>query len=42
MARRISYYVGQPIGMITGYIAEGLFQDYKDIAVMLFKHQMAY
>ena len=24
--------VGQPIGMITGYIAEGLFTDYKDIA----------
>ena len=24
--------VGQPIGMITGYIAEGLFQNYKDIA----------
>jgi len=24
--------VGQPLGMITGYIAEGLFQDYKDIA----------
>jgi TonB-linked SusC/RagA family outer membrane protein len=23
--------VGQPVGMITGYIAEGLFQDYKDI-----------
>ncbi len=24
--------VGQPLGMITGYIAEGLFQDYNDIA----------
>ena len=24
--------VGQPLGMITGYIAEGLFQNYKDIA----------
>ena len=24
--------VGQPIGMITGYVAEGLFTDYKDIA----------
>jgi TonB-linked SusC/RagA family outer membrane protein len=24
--------VGQPASMITGYIAEGLFQDYKDIA----------
>ena len=24
--------VGQPIGMITGYIAEGLFTNYKDIA----------
>lgn len=24
--------VGQPLGMITGYIAEGLFTDYKDIA----------
>jgi len=24
--------VGQPISMITGYIAEGLFQNYKDIA----------
>jgi TonB-linked SusC/RagA family outer membrane protein len=23
---------GQPLSMITGYIAEGLFQDYKDIA----------
>jgi TonB-linked SusC/RagA family outer membrane protein len=23
--------VGQPVGMITGYIAQGLFQDYKDI-----------
>lgn len=23
--------VGQPVGMITGYIAEGLFQNYKDI-----------
>jgi TonB-dependent starch-binding outer membrane protein SusC len=24
--------VGQPLGMITGYIAEGIFQNYKDIA----------
>jgi TonB-linked SusC/RagA family outer membrane protein len=24
--------VGQPLSMITGYIAEGLFQDYKDIS----------
>ena len=24
--------VGQPVGMITGYIAQGLFQNYKDIA----------
>jgi len=24
--------VGQPLGMITGYIAEGLFQNYNDIA----------
>jgi TonB-dependent starch-binding outer membrane protein SusC len=24
--------VGQPLSMITGYIAQGLFQDYKDIA----------
>lgn len=24
--------VGQPLSMITGYIAEGLFKDYKDIA----------
>ena len=24
--------VGQPVGMITGYVAEGLFQNYKDIS----------
>ena len=24
--------VGQPLSMITGYVAQGLFQDYKDIA----------